>query len=72
VLYRPLAFGIAAVIVAVGLSLLTATVALVTWAFYQSSRLTLKVLDASITGIDTRANLAHLIAIDAKHKKSNS
>ena len=53
-----LAFGIAACIVAVSLSLLTATVALVVAAIRQSVRMTVKTLDASITWIDTRTNRA--------------
>ena len=48
-----LAFGIAACIVAVSLSLLMATVALVVAAIRQGVRMTVKTLDASITWIDT-------------------
>ena len=49
-----LAFGIAACIVAVSLSLLMAAVALAVAAIHQSVRITVKTLDASITWIDTK------------------
>ena len=53
-----LAFGIAACIVAVSLSLLMATVALVVATIRQGVRMTVKTLDASITWIDTRTDRA--------------
>jgi hypothetical protein len=55
-----LAFGIAACIVAVSLSLLMATVALTVAAIRQSVRVTVKALDASITWIETRTDRALL------------
>jgi uncharacterized membrane protein len=55
-----LAFGIAACIVAVSLTLLMATVALTVAAIRQSVRVAVKALDASITWIDTRAERAWL------------
>jgi hypothetical protein len=55
-----LAFGVAACIVAVGLILLMATIALTVAAIRQSVRVAAKALDASITWIDTRTERALL------------
>jgi hypothetical protein len=55
-----LAFGIAACIVAVSLTLLMAAVALTVAAIRQSVRLAVKALDASITWIETRTERAWL------------
>jgi hypothetical protein len=55
-----LAFGIAACIVAVSLTLLMAAVALTVAAIRQSVRVAVKALDASITWIETRTDRAWL------------
>jgi hypothetical protein len=55
-----LAFGIAALIVAVSLILMMATVALTVAAIRQSVRVIVKALNASITWIDTRTDRAML------------